>query len=152
MKIAVTAASGQLGTELIKATFALLTRDDVIGLARTPDKAKNLGVEIRPGDCNEKSALEKSLRSVDTLLLVSGMDDPNKRIKQHRNVIQAAQNSGVRKIVYISVQGADEEIAFSPVVQINRQAEQDICSSGLDWVVGRNGIYIEPDIDYIETY
>jgi len=24
--------------------------------------------------------------------------------------------------------------------------------SGLDWVIGRNGIYIEPDIEYIETY
>lgn len=152
MKIAVTAASGQLGKEIVKATIALLTRDNVIGLARTPDKAKNLGVEIRPGDYNEKNVLENSLRSVDTLLLVSGMDDPKKRIEQHRNVIQAAQNSGVKKIVYTSVQGADENTAFSPIIQSNRQTEQDISSSGLDWVIGRNGIYIEPDIEYIETY
>lgn len=152
MKIAVTAVSGQLGKEIVKATIALLKRDDVIGLARTPDKAENLGIEIRPGDYNDKNELEKSLRSVDTLLLVSGMDDPEKRIEQHRNVIQAAQNSGVKKIVYTSVQGADENTAFSPVVQSNRQTEQDIINSGLDWVIGRNGIYIEPDIDYIETY
>lgn len=152
MKIAVTAASGQLGKEIVKATIALLTRDNVIGLARTPDKAKNLGVEIRPGDYNDKNVLEESLRSVDTLLLVSGMDDPKKRIVQHRNVIQAAQNSGVKKIVYTSVQGADENTAFSPIIQSNRQTEQDIRSSGLDWVIGRNGIYIEPDIEYIETY
>jgi len=152
MKIAVTAASGQLGKEIVKATIALLPRDNVIGLARTPDKAKNLGVEIRPGDYNDKSVLEESLRSVDTLLLVSGMDDPEKRIEQHRNVIQAAQNSGVKKIVYTSVQGADENTAFSPIIQSNRQTEQDIRSSYLDWVIGRNGIYIEPDIEYIETY
>jgi NAD(P)H dehydrogenase (quinone) len=73
MKIAVTAASGQLGKEIVKATIALLTRDNVIGLARTPDKAKNLGVEIRPGDYNDQSVLERSLRSVDTLLLVFAM-------------------------------------------------------------------------------
>ena len=152
MKIAITAASGQLGKEIVKATIALLTRDNVIGLARTPDKAKNLGVEIRPGDYNDKNVLEKSLRSVDTLLLVSGMDDPKMRIEQHRNVIQAAQNSGVKKIVYTSVQGADENTAFSPIIQSNRQTEQDISSSGLDWVIGRNGIYIEPDIEYIESY
>jgi NAD(P)H dehydrogenase (quinone) len=152
MKIAVTAASGQLGKEIVKASIALLTRDNVIGLARTPDKAKNLGVEIRPGDYNDKNVLGKSLRSVDTLLLVSGMDDPTKRIEQHRNVIQAAQNSGVKKIVYTSVQGADENTAFSPIIQSNRQTEEDIRSSGLDWVIGRNGIYIEPDIEYIETY
>ena len=152
MKIAVTAASGQLGKEIVKASIALLTNDDVIGLARTPDKAENLGVEIRPGDYNDKNVLEKSLRSVDTLLLVSGMDDPEKRIEQHRNVIQAAQSNGVKKIVYTSVQGADKNTAFSPVVQSNRQTEQDIINSGLDWVIGRNGIYIEPDIEYIETY
>jgi NAD(P)H dehydrogenase (quinone) len=152
MKIAVTAASGQLGTEIVKASIVLLTRENVIGLARTPDKAKNLGIEIRPGDYTVKDVLEKSLQSVDTLLLVSGMDAPEKRIEQHRNVIQAAQNAGVKKIVYTSVQGAEEDSAFSPIIQSNRQTEQDIRSSGLDWVIGRNGIYIEPDVEYIETY
>ena len=152
MKIAVTAASGQLGAEIVKAAVALLSKEKVIGLARTPEKAKGLGIEIRPGDYNDKNVLEKSLQSVDTLLLVSGMDAPEKRIEQHRNVIQAARNSGVRKIVYTSVQGAEENTAFSPVIQSNRQTERDISSSGLDWVVGRNGIYIEPDIEYIETY
>lgn len=152
MKIAITAASGQLGSVILKATVALLSNENVIGLARTPDKAKHPGVEIRSGDYNDKNALEDSLQSVDTLLLVSGMDDPEKRIGQHRNVIQAAKNSGVKKIVYTSVQGADENTAFSPIVQSNRQTEEDVRSSGLDWVVGRNGIYIEPDIEYIETY
>lgn len=152
MKIAITATNGKLGSEIVKATCDLLSRDNVIGLARTPDKAKNLGIEIRPGDYNEKSVLEESLRSVDTLLLISGMDDPKKRIEQHRNVIQAALNSGVKKVVYTSVQGADENTAFSPIIQSNRQTEQDIINSGLDWAIGRNGIYIEPDIEYIETY
>lgn len=152
MKIAITAANGQLGTEIVKATVALLSKENVIGLARTPDKAKHLGIEIRAGDYNDQGILEKSLQSVDALLLVSGMDAPEKRIEQHRNVIQAAQNSGVKKIVYTSVQGAEEDTAFSPIVASNRQTEQDIRTSGLDWVIGRNGIYIEPDIEYIETY
>lgn len=119
MKIAITAASGHLGTEIVKATVALLSKDDVIGLARTPDKAKQLGIDIRPGDDNDKSVLEKSLQSVDTLLLVSGMDAPEKRIEQHLNVIQAAKNAGVKKIVYTRVQGAEENTAFSPVVRSN---------------------------------
>lgn len=152
MKIAITAASGQLGSEIVKATVTLLSKENVIGLARTPDKAKNLGIEIRSGDYNDKGILEKSLQSVDTVLLVSGMDAPDKRIEQHRNVIQAAQNSGVKKIVYTSVQGAEEDTAFSPVVASNRQTEEDVRNSGLDWVIGRNGIYIEPDVEYIETY
>jgi NAD(P)H dehydrogenase (quinone) len=152
MKIAVTAASGQLGMEIVKATVALLSKEHVIGLARTPEKARHLGIEIRPGDYNNKTDLEKSLRSVDALLLVSGMDAPEKRIEQHRNVIQSAKNNDVKKIVYTSIQGPESHTAFSPVVQSNRQTEQDISSSGLDWVIGRNGIYIEPDIESIEAY
>lgn len=152
MKIAITAASGQLGTEIVKATVALVSKDNVIGLARTPEKAKGLGIEIRSGDYNDKNVLEKSLRSVDALLLVSGMDAPEKRIEQHRNVIHAARNSGVKKIVYTSVQGAEEDTAFSPIIQSNRQTERDVQDSGLEWTIGRNGIYIEPDIEYMDTY
>ena len=150
--IAITAASGQLGAEIVKATLELLPKEQVIGLARTPEKAAHLGIEIRPGDYNDKAALEKSLHSVDTLLIVSGMDAPDKRIEQHRNVITAARNSGVKKIVYTSVQGAETGTPFSPVIQSNRQTEDDVRNSGLSWVIGRNGIYIEPDIEYLESY
>ena len=152
MKIAVTAASGKLGSEIVKAAVTLLSKENVIGLARTPKKAEHLGVEIRPGDYNDRETLEKSLQSIDVVLLVSGMDAPEKRIEQHRNVIEAAKKCGVKKIVYTSVQGAEEDTAFSPVIQSNRQTEQDIINSGLDWVIGRNGIYIEPDVEYIDNY
>lgn len=152
MKIAITAASGQLGTEVVKAMLALIPRANVVGLARTLDKAKHLGIEIRPGDYNETDVLEESLQSVDAVLLVSGMDAPERRIGQHRNVIEAARAAGVSKIVYTSVQGAEEATAFSPIVQSNRQTEDDVRNSGLAWVIGRNGIYIEPDVEYLETY
>lgn len=151
MTIAVTAASGKLGSEIIKAVSRLGTHA-VVGLARTPEKAEHLGVEIRKGDYNSRVELEQSLRSVETVLLVSGMDEPAKRIEQHRNVIRAAESAGVRKVVYTSVQGAETGTAFSPIVQSNRQTEQDIRDSTLDWTMGRNGIYIEPDVEYIEVY
>jgi len=151
-RIAVTAASGQLGSEIVKATIDVVGEDSVIGLARTPRKAQSLGVEIRPGDYDSMSDLERSLQGIDTLLLVSGMDAPEKRIDQHRNAIEAAKSAGVRKLVYTSVQGAQEDTAFSPIVQSNRQTEEDVAGSGLQWGIGRNGIYIEPDVEYIETY
>ena len=152
MKVAVTSASGKLGAEIVKACLELLPADDVIGLARTPERAAHLGVEIRPGDYEQRDALESSLVGVDVVLLVSGMDAPDKRIGQHRNVIEAARAAGVRKIVYTSIQGAEEGTAFTPIVRSNRQTEQDVRESGLDWVVGRNGIYIEPDIEYLDRY
>lgn len=152
MKVAVTAASGRLGSEIVKALVALGDTTDVVGLARTPKNAEHLGVEVRPGDYNDRGVLEQSLQGVDTVLLVSGMDAPDKRIDQHRNVIEAAKSAGVTKIVYTSVQGAEKTTAFSPIVQSNRQTEQDVRGSGLAWVIGRNGIYIEADVEYIDAY
>lgn len=151
-KIAITAASGKLGGEIVRATGLVMGQENVVGLARTPARAADLGVEVRKGDYNNPAELESSLLGIDKLLLVSGMDAPDKRIGQHRNVIAAAKAAGVTKIVYTSVQGADEGTTFSPVIQSNRQTEQDVRNSGLQWVIGRNGIYIEPDVDYIETY
>ncbi|GAM75737.1 hypothetical protein JCM19241_3649 [Vibrio ishigakensis] len=40
MKIAVTAASGKLGAEIVKACVAMTSKDDVVALARTPVRAK----------------------------------------------------------------------------------------------------------------
>ncbi|MEW4490345.1 NAD(P)H-binding protein [Thalassoglobus sp. JC818] len=150
--IAVTAASGSLGSEIVKAIRQHFSDETVIGLARTPANAESLGVEIRPGDYTKPSELESSLQGVNTVLLVSGMAHPDERIGQHRNVINAALTAGVEKIVYTSIQGAEEGTGFSPIVQSNRQTEADIRDSGLQWSIGRNGIYIEPDIEYIDQY
>ena len=152
MTTAVTAASGQLGTAIIEALRALPDAGPVIGLARTPARAAHLSVEVRLGDYDDRAQLEASLQGVDTVLLVSGMDPPEVRIGQHRNVIEAAQAAGARKLVYTSVQGPESGTAFSPIVQSNRQTEADVKASGLAWVIGRNGIYIEPDVDYIDSY
>jgi NAD(P)H dehydrogenase (quinone) len=152
MKIAVTAVSGKLGCEIAQALETISGSESVVGLARTPEKAQGLGIEVRPGDYSRPDQLAASLAGVDAVLLVSGMDAPDKRIQQHRNVIEAAGAAGVRKLVYTSIQGLEEGTGFSAVVQSNRQTEADVRASGLDWVIGRNGIYIEPDVEYIESY
>ena len=152
MKIAVTSASGQLGSAIAKQLIKEIGKENIIGIARTPEKAKHLGVEIRKGDYNNREEFDEALIGVDTVILLSGMDEPQKRIQQHRNVIEAAKANGVKKIVYTSIVGAEENNAFSPVVQSNRQTEKDVQDSGLNWSIGRNGIYIEPDLEYIDTY
>ena len=152
MKIAVTAASGQLGAAIVRATIEVEGRDNVVAVARTPTKAQSLGVEVRPGSYDKPGELQHAFEGIDAVLLVSGMDAPDKRVVQHRNVIEAAKAAGVNKIVYTSVQDPAEGTAFSPIVQSNRQTEDDVKASGLAWIIGRNGIYIEPDLDYIARY
>ena len=152
MNIAVTSASGHLGAAIVKALLKDTKTENIVAIARTPEKAKHLGVEVRKGDYNSREDFDAALKDIDIVLLVSGMDEPKKRIQQHRNVIEAAKQNGVQKIVYTSIVGAEENNAFSPIVQSNRQTEEDIRNSGLEWVIGRNGIYIEPDLEYIDTY
>ena len=152
MKIAVTAANGQLGSSVVNELKKQIGKNNVIGIVRSPEKATHLGVEVRKGDYNNPNDFNTALSGIDRVLLISGMDDPQKRIQQHRNVIEAAKKNGVKKIVYTSIVGDEEKNAFSPVVQSNRLTEEDVKNSGLDWSIGRNGIYIEPDLEYIDTY
>jgi len=152
MKVAVTAASGNLGSAIIKQLVSEIGKENVIGIARTPEKAKHLKVQIKKGDYNIKSDFDEALKGVDLVLIVSGMDHPDMRIDQHRNIIDAAKDAGVRKLVYTSIIGKDGSSTFDAIVNSNRQTEKDIMDSGLQWAIGRNGLYIEPDLEYIEQY
>ncbi|KAA5827931.1 SDR family oxidoreductase [Algibacter amylolyticus] len=152
MKIAVTSANGKLGSTIVKNLIESIGKDHVIGIARSPEKAKHLGIEIRKGDYNSREEFDAALQGIDVVMLLSGMDEPDKRIQQHRNVIDAAVSNSVKKIVYTSIVGDEKNTAFSPVVQSNRKTEQDVQNSGLEYAIGRNGIYIEPDLEYLDTY
>ncbi|MCK4747464.1 MAG: NAD(P)H-binding protein, partial [Bacteroidales bacterium] len=152
MKVAVTTASGQLGRAIIQALIQEIGKENVVGIARTPEKAADLGIEIRKGDYNSFDDFYQALQDREVVLLVSGMDHPDKRIDQHRNVIHAAKEAGVRKIVYTSIFGKEGSSTFDAIVNSNRQTERDIQESGMEWAIGRNGLYIEPDVESIETY
>lgn len=152
-KIAVTAASGRLGTAIIEQLTKEIPNEHIVAIARTPAHAESRGVEVRKGDYNLKRDFLEALEDIDTLLLISGSDEPNTRAQQHRNVIEAAKESGVRKIVFtslVSAPGNMEEL--SPVAASIRQTEEDVKNSGLHWAIGRNGLYIEPDLSNIDAY
>lgn len=152
MKIAVTASNGQLGTAIVQALIQEIGKEHVIGIARTPEKAQHLEVEIRKGDYDKKADFIKALSGVDKVVIISSNTDPEIRITQHRNIIEAAKDHGLQKIVYTSIVGEEKDSAFSHIVQCNRQSEQDLMASGLNWAIGRNGIYIEPDLEAIQDY
>lgn len=152
MSIAITAASGQLGQAIINHALPVWGRDRIVGLARTPSKATDLGIEIRPGDYRQPDSLKQSLTGIEILVLISAMDEPEERIMLHRHVIRAAQAAGVRKIIYTSIFGQPGRCGFDPIIQSNRQTEQDIRASGLEWIIGRNGLYIDADLEAISDY
>lgn len=152
MKMAVTAASGRLGEVIIQELSSRVGKQNVVGLARTPSKAGDLGIEIRKGDYDRASDFAVGLQGIEVAIIISGMATPDQRIPQHRNIIEGAKQAGVRKLVYTSIFGEAGKCSFDAIINSNRQTEEDIRSSGLDWVIGRNGLYIEADLASIEDY
>jgi NAD(P)H dehydrogenase (quinone) len=152
MRLAITAASGQLGAAIVNEAVRQIGSKHVIGIARNPEKAAHPVVEIRQGDYNDEEGYRHALKGIEVVLLVSGLDAPDKRIEQHRNVINAARTAGVRKLIYTSIFGEPGKGAFDPIIEANRQTEKDIIESGLEWSIGRNGLYLEADLEYLDHY
>ncbi len=151
-KVAVTLANGQLGCRVIQQLIKRIGKENVVGIVRNPEKTNFLNIEVRKGDYNNPIDFKSALQDIDTLLLISGLDAPKVRIKQHQNIINAAKRNKVSKIVFTSVIGAIENTSFKPILESNRQTESDIINTNINWSIGRNSLYIEPDLEYIETY
>ncbi len=140
MTIAITGASGQLGRLVIEKLKNLTAPSGLVGLARTPAKAADLGITIRPADYAAPDTLAAALRDVDTLLLISS-SEIGQRTEQHRNVIDAAKTAGVKRIVYTSLLHADK----SPLSLAGEHLETErlLKASGLAYTILRNGWYTE---------
>lgn len=134
--IAITGATGQLGRLAIADLQARGAAP--VALARHPDRAADLGVEVRHFDYI--AADPASLRGVEVLVLVSS-NDFNDRVGQHRNAIAAAQAAGVGRIVYTGILKGPA----SPMVlaQDHIPTEAALAASGLAVTVLRNGWYTE---------
>jgi len=151
MKVGVTAASGRLGALILNSLSAVIGPGNVVAIARSPEKIGITGVEKRRGNYNSPAEISDALQGIDTAIIISSPAGPEDRIALHRNVINGAQQSGVRKVVITSIvgNGSEDNTLYQPTQVINRRAEIDVQNSGLEWVVGRNGLYLELDVDHI---
>ncbi len=140
MTIAVTGATGQLGRLIIESLKSKVAADGIVALVRSPEKAGDLGVEARAFDYSRADQLAPALAGVDTLMLVSS-SEIGQRAVQHRNVIEAAKQAGVGRIVYTSVLHADT----SPLdlAAEHRETEAALAEAGIPTTILRNGWYSE---------
>lgn len=134
--IAITGATGQLGRLAVAALKA--RGSSPIALARSPEKAADLGVPVRAFDYT--TADPAALTGVDTLVLISSNDFTD-RAGQHRKVIAAAKAAGVGRVVYTSILKG----AASPMILARDHVatEAALKDSGLSYTILRNGWYSE---------
>jgi NAD(P)H dehydrogenase (quinone) len=140
MTIAITGATGQLGRLIVASLKKKVSPGELIALVRSPAKAADLGIQAREADYSKPETLTRALAGVDTLMLVSS-SEVGQRAAQHRNVIDAAQRAGVKRIVYTSLLHADT----SPLdlAEEHRATEHMLKASGIPFTILRNGWYTE---------
>ncbi|GGF08445.1 NAD(P)H dehydrogenase (quinone) [Chishuiella changwenlii] len=140
MKIAITGATGQLGRLTVSKLKEKTAKENLVALVRTPEKAADLGIEAREFDYSKPETLATSLQGIDTLFLISG-SEIGQRETQHKNVINAAKEAGVKRIVYTSLLYAtDSEMALA---KEHVATEKLLSESGLSYTILRNGWYTE---------
>lgn len=141
--ILITGANGHLGTATID--FLRTNNPDakVAGLVRSREKGEeisDMGAELRIGDYFDQQSLNKAMSGVKILALIPSNNLEN-RVGQHKNVINAAIEAGVERIIYISMLQADK--LLSPLAADHKKTEDLIVKSGIPYTFNRHTFYTE---------
>lgn len=143
--ILVTGATGNLGGHVVSHLKQHLSLDQFAVLARNTDKAQayvKQGIEVRLGDFDEPENLVKAFAGVSKLLLISTMN--MNRLQQHKNVVDAAKQAGVRHIIYTGLAIQDIQTSAVKDLMISHfETEDYIRESGLLYTFARNTMYAE---------
>lgn len=140
MTVAITGITGHLGRLVLAKLKSAGSSRDVIGLARSPAKAAGLGIQVREADYEQPATLARALQGIDTLLLISA-SELGKREHQHRNIINAASQTRVKRIVYTSLLHADTSTLN--LAGEHFATERMLKGSGIPHTILRNGWYTE---------
>lgn len=142
--IVVFGATGQLGRHVLTSLREHgVAASDVRAVGRNADRLAELesqGFATARADLDDAASVRTAVESADTVVLISA-SEPGKRLPQHKTVIDAAADAGVRRIVYTSLLGvpaSDHTFAGE-----HRGTEEAIDASGIPATILRNGWYTE---------
>lgn len=141
--IAVTGATGHLGRLVIEQLLQRVPASEIVAIARDADKADDLderGIVVRIANYDAPSTLDRALRGVEKVLLISG-SEVGKRTPQHHAVISAAKKVGTKLLAYTSLLKADTARMSLSVEHV--ATELAIQDSGIPFVLLRNSWYVE---------
>ncbi len=143
--ILITGATGQLGSIVIEHLLKKMSAKQIVGLARDEGKAASLkerGVDIRIGNYDDTDSLKSAMQGIEKVLLIAGTDE-DKRVQQHQNVVDVAKKAGVQRIAYTSRKLKDRNTLVNKLMLGHFQTEDYIISSGLDYTLFRNVLYMD---------
>lgn len=104
-RILITGATGQVGAGVIP-HLAAQSGFEVVAAARTPEKAKHLGVPVVQLDLDQPATMAAALSGVDRALLITGYTVD--MLRQSKDFLNAAKRAGVRHIVHLGACGDND--------------------------------------------
>jgi NAD(P)H dehydrogenase (quinone) len=138
--VALTGVTGHLGAKVLERFHS--RRSAAVLLARAPSKVvAPQGMQVRHCDYAEATGARGALEGVDTLLMVSAAETPD-RVDQHLGFIDAAVSAGVRHLVYTSFFGAAPDATFT-LARDHWATEEHLRASGLSYTVLRDNLYAD---------
>lgn len=153
MNVILTGTSGHLGSRVLQSILHndLIRSEDLVISTSSPHKvqaiAKQNDIQIVSGDFTDPAALRESYVSAhaDILFLVSFPSPSVERWLHHKTAIDAAKDAGVKLVVYTSLMfgGATGMESVAGVQQAHIKTVEYLQSTGLEYVVVREGIYAE---------
>ncbi|MCF2443950.1 SDR family oxidoreductase [Dyadobacter sp. CY345] len=142
--ILVTGATGGLGRQTIDYLLNTTPAEKIACLVRDVSKATELvekGVDVRQADYLDYPALVQAFQGIDKVLLVSAIAFTD-RVRQHRNVIDAAKEAGVTHLFYTSIQRSTDFV-MTEVTESDLATEAYLKASGLIYTILKNNFYFE---------
>jgi len=140
--ILLTGAAGGLGR--LVAAGLVARRVPFIAGTRDPERLRGelpSHVPLRKLDLDDPDSVADAFDSATTVLLISaGYGEPDHVIARHRAGLDAAAKAGVRHVVYTSLTGAGDHLAYALP---HRWTERYLADGPLAWTVLRNGLYAE---------
>lgn len=139
--IVITGATGNIGGEIARLLVAgghpvrLFVRDS----SRAPQLS---GAQVMTGDLTQPATMLAAFEPGDTLFMVSVHTHNEARTAIHRGVIDAARDSGVDRIVYLSFLAASDD-ATNYHARSHGATERMIVQSGILWTFLRPSLYMQ---------
>ena len=138
--IATTGVTGGLGGRVARRLADRGARLRLV--ARDPGRAPELaGAEVVTGSYDDPEGLRRAFQGAQTLFMVSATEDPD-RLEQHANVVSAAADAGVERVIYTSIFGAGLACTHT-LGRDHWHTEQRIKASGLRHTFLRDNLYID---------
>ncbi|WP_159949177.1 SDR family oxidoreductase [Rhizobium sp. 18065] len=148
-KYLVTGATGQFGQAVLRHLVETneVAPADIVAASRKPDALADWaakGMNVRAVDFDDAASMETAFIGVERVLIIStdSLDRPGHRLTQHRAAIKAAEQAGVRHVLYTSMPDPENSpLLFAPD---HEGTEAALKASGLPaWTVLRNNWYFE---------